>query len=349
MTKPGRVDKKTQKLLNDPQYLKNWAAHGKNYGPIVQEAFAEDPQARVALCSALTHITGKNQAQALLKLNSLQKHLALDADRAAFLFAMGLFCEYAGKFEEMAAFYSQANELKHKSYLPYLKVGKYALDACDYDRAESSYRAAIGCFPHLALTDREKQLLASAYTNLASCLVMTGRFAEADAALENSRKHLPLFPGRRGPEAILHALRNETGELLTCLNELKTLAPFAYDKIKKSTDKILAGTEPQFFRLPLAEDAIAGFWVWFAGAEAGIKARLDKEEYDGVIGELGDALLRTFPFLEGRPYVAIGKSEKGYVIQLKDLYAAALTEGYKALLEACPAEISGRWQFHVIH
>ena len=104
MKKPSRTDKKTQKLLSDPQYLKNWASHTKTYGPILTEAFAEDPQSRVALCAALTHIIAKNQAQALLKLNSLQKNLTNDADKAAFLFAMGLFCEYAGKFDEMAAF-----------------------------------------------------------------------------------------------------------------------------------------------------------------------------------------------------------------------------------------------------
>lgn len=349
MKKPSRADKKAQKLLNDPQYLKNWAAHMKSYGPILSDAFSEDPQARVALCSALTHITGKNQAAALLKLNSLQKSLSTDADKAAFFFAMGLFCEYAGKFEEMAAFYSQANDLNHRFFLPYMKVGKYALDACDYDKAENAYRAAISCFPGFGLTDRNRQLLASAHTNLASCLIMTHRFDQADAALETSRKYLPQFPGRFGPEAILHALRKETQALLSSLNDLKTFAPFAYDSIKKSTDRILAGTEPQFFLHPIAAENVTSFWNWFSGEETGLKTRLDKEEYDSVITALGDALLRTFPFLEGKPYVAIGKGKDGYVIQLKDLHAVAIVEAFQVLLAACPETVSSRWHFHVIH
>jgi len=94
------------------------------------------------LCAALTHIIGKKQPQALLKLNSLQKALVTDADKAAFFFAMGLFCEYAGKFDEMAALYNQANDLNHSFYLPYLKAGKHALDTQDYTVAEKNYRRA---------------------------------------------------------------------------------------------------------------------------------------------------------------------------------------------------------------
>ena len=102
-------------------------------------------------------ITGKKLPQALLKLNSLQKNLVTDADKAAFFFAMGLFCEYAGKFDEMAALYNQANDLGHKFYLPYLKAGKYALDTRDYGTAEKNYRAAVSCFSAMALSDKEKQ------------------------------------------------------------------------------------------------------------------------------------------------------------------------------------------------
>ena len=72
MKKPSIADKKAQKALNDPQFQKNWASHMKSFGPILKDAFAEDPASRVALCAALTHITAKKQPQALLKLNSLQ-------------------------------------------------------------------------------------------------------------------------------------------------------------------------------------------------------------------------------------------------------------------------------------
>ena len=341
-------DKKAQKLLNDPQFQKNWASHMKSFGPILKDAFAEDPQGRVTLCAALTNITGKKQPQALLKLNSLQKHLVTDADKAAFFFAMGLFCEYAGKFDEMAALYNQANDLNHSFYLPYLKAGKYALDTQDYAVAEKNYRSALRCFPAIP-GDKEKQLLASAHTNLASCLVMMHRYDEADKALEASRKVMPLFPGRAAPEAILHALRGQSAQLLAALDSLKTMAPFAYDAIKKSTDRILAHTEPQFFTLPLEEEKISSFWNWFAAEEAGLKARLDKQEYEAVMTDIGQKLLETFPFLEQRPSVAIGKNDRGYVIQLKDRYADGIAAAYRKLSDMCSEAIRAGWLFDIVH
>ena len=343
-----KTDKKTQKLLNDPKFLQNWAKHMKSFGPILKDAFAEDPQARVTLCAALTHITGKNQPQALLKLNALQKHLNTDADKAAFFYAMGLFCEYAGKYDEMAALYNQAGDLHHSFYLPYLKAGKYALDHRDYTAAEKNYRAAISCLVHPA-DDKEKQFLASAYTNLGSCLVMMHRYTEADAALESSRKILPMFPGRAAPEAILHAVRREKAQTLACLETLKTLAPFAYDSIKKSTDNIFAGTEPQFFAVPLDQSKIDTFWNWFCSEESDLKSKLDKQEYDFVMAAVGDQLLAAFPFLESRPAVTLGKNDRGYVIQLSDMYATGIAEAYSKLTAACPEDIASRWLFPIVH
>lgn len=347
MKKQSAADKKTQKLLNDPKFQLNWAKHLKSFGPILNDAFAEDAQSRVSLCSALTHITGKNLPQALLKLNSLQKSLVTDADKAAFLFAMGLFCEYAGKFDEMAAFYSQANDLGHGSYLPYLKAAKYNMDSFAYDTAETYYRAAIKCLN--PANTQERTLLGNANMNLASCLLMMHRPDEAAKALSASREFAPMLPGRAAPEAILHALRGEKPELQQTLTALKEMAPFAHDSIKKSCDQILAGTEPQFYAIAADEGSINAFWTWFRESEADLKARLDKEDYESVMTAVGDQLLKAFPFLEQRPYTAIGKSEHSYVIQLKDRYATGIISAYEKLLALCPAELKGRWLFHVIH
>lgn len=348
MKKLSPAEKKAEKTFFGADMQKSWATHMKNYGPILKPAFPENYQAKVLLCGALTHITSKNQPQALLKLNSLQKHLETDADKAAFFFAMGLFCEYAGKFDEMAGLYTQANDLKHNFSLPYLKVGKYELDRRNYGKAGDCYRNAIRCLS-AATDDKEKQLLATAHTNLASCLIMMHRTAEAEAALDASRKAAPMVPGRSAPEAILHALKGETAALLSSLNTLKTMAPFAYDSIKKSSDKILAGTEPQFFVLPVDPEKIAVFWNWFSKEESDLKQKLDKEDYDIVMKSISTKLLGTFHFLEEPPYVAIGKNENGYVIQLKDLYAVGIAHAYKALLDACPEAVKNNWLFDVVH
>lgn len=349
MKKQSIADKMAQKSFASPEIKKSWAVHMQAFGPILKPAFAEDYQARVHLCAALNHISNKNLPQALLKLNGLQKRLKTDADKAAFLFCMGLFCETAGKQEEMIALYTNCNSFGHKFYLPYLKVGKFHLDCCSYDEAEANYRSAIGCFTATGLSDQEKLLLGSAYTNLASCLIMMHRCEEAEAALTTSRSLYPEAPGRAAPEAALHALRGEKEQVEACLNTLKSHAPAAYDAIKKSTDKILSGTDPLFFAVPVEEEKIAAFWNWFQENSDDLHKKLDAQEYDNAISAIAAHLLEAFPFLEEPPYVALGKNDRGYVIQLKDMYATGVIDAYGRLLECCSEAVKECWQFDVVH
>lgn len=349
MKKQSLADKLAQKSFSSPEIKKSWAVHMQAFGPILKPAFAEDYQARVHLCAALNHISNRNLPQALLKLNRLQKHLVNDADKAAFFFCMGLFCETAGKIEEMVALYTQANALGHRFYLPYLKVAKFHLDCCSYDAAEENYRAAISCFNATGLSDQDRLILGSAYANLASCLVMMHRLDEAEAALASSRSLYPDAPGRSAPEAILHALRGEKEQAEMSLATLKAHAPGAYDSIKKSTEKILAGTDPLFFAIPVDDDKIAAFWNWFAENSSDLHGKLDAQEYEPAMKTIAEHLLEAFPFLEEPPYVAFGKNEKGYVIQLKDMYATGVIDAYEKLLAACPGGVTAQWQFDVVH
>ncbi len=349
MKKPSMAEKMAQKTFFNPQFQKNWAAYQKSFGPILKPAFQDSVQAKVHLCTALNHINSKNMPQALLSLNALQKHLHTDADHAAFLFFMGLFCEYAGRFDQMADLYAQANAKGHRFYLPYLKVAKYHMDGCIYDVAADNYRGAIDCFDTASLMDQDRLLLGAAYANLASCLAMLHRYEEADTALSASRDLSPNSPNQAAPEAILHAVRGEKEQAQACLEILKNQTSKAYDTMKKSVEKIFAGTEPQFFEVPVAQENIAVFWTWFADQAADLKKKLDKQEYEAVIAAVGDQLLQAFPFLENRPYVALGKNEQGYVIQLKDRYAPGMIKAYGMLKEACPPEIGAAWLFDVIH
>jgi len=349
MKKKSIADKLAEKSFASPEIKKSWAVHMKAFGPILKPAFAEDYQARVHLCAALNHISNKNLPQALLKLNGLQKHLATDADKAAFFFAMGLFCEYAGKFDEMAALYSQANDLNHSFYLPYMKVAKYALDTRDYEIAEKNYRSAIACFTATGPDDQDKRLLGSAYTNLASCLLMMQRLEEAESALASSRSIYPDAPGRSAVEAAVCALRGDAAAAEQHLEILKTHVPAVYDTIRKSTEKMLAKTDPQFFPVALEEEKITGFWNWFAQNDGGLIQKLDKQEYESVMRSIGEHLLEAFPFLEEPPYNALGKNEKGYVIQLKDMHAVGVGQAYRRLVDACPEEIRNHWLFDIVH
>ena len=74
-----------------------------------------------------------------------------------------------------------------------------------------------------------------------------------------------------------------------------------------------------------------------------------KQDYETVMTAVGSHLLEAFPFLEQRPYVALGKNDAGYVIQLKDMYATGVIAAYEKLVAACPENIKSHWLFHIVH
>lgn len=349
MKKLSLADKMAKKSFESDQFQKSWAVHMQAFGPILEPAFRDDYQAKVHLCAALNHISSRNLSQGLDKLKTVQKFCVSNEDKAAFLFFMGVFSEMAGNTEQMLAFYTYANEYNHRFYLPYIKVGKFYLDGCMYDRAEENYRAAIGCFTATGPDHREKMILGSAYANLATCLTMMHRYEEAEAALATSRSICPEGPGRSAAEAVLFAIREDRGQAEEALAVLKRHAPGAYEGLRESVEKILAHTDPKFFPAAVDEAKITAFWAWFESYEATLKQKLDRQDYEAALSPVGDRLLAAFPFLEEVPNITLGQNEQGYVLQLSDLYAVAVTDAYEKLLLQMPEELKARWQFAVVH
>ena len=349
MKKETFADKMARKAFDKPDVRKSWDAHMQAFGPILEPAFADNLQARIHLTAALNHISNRNLAQALVKLKALQKAVANDADKAALLFCLGLYGEMAGSQEQMLAYYTYANQCGHRFYLPYLKVAKFYLNGRMCREAEENFRKAIDCFDASGLGETEKIILGSAYTNLASCLTMQHRYEEAEAALETSRTVYPDAPGRAAAEAVLYALRGDADKVAECLGVLKAQDESVCAAVQKNTDGILAGTDPMFFAVAVDEEKITAFWQWFMGYQEELKALLDKEKYDEGLTPVAKQLLEAFPFLEEIPNVALGKNDRGYVVELKDYYAVAITAAYEKLLAACPEDVQSRWQFVIAH
>ena len=349
MKKETFADKMARKAFDKPDVRKSWEAHMQAFGPILEPAFADNLQARIHLTAALNYISNRNLAQALVKLKALQKAVVNDADKAALLFCLGLYGEMAGSQEQMLAYYTYANQCGHRFYLPYLKVAKFYLNGRMCREAEENFRKAIDCFDASGLSDADKIILGSAYTNLASCLTMQHRYEEAEAAMETSRTIYPDAPGRAAAEAVLCAIRGDAAGTEDRLAVLKTQDGNVYAAVKKNTDGILAGTDPMFFEVPVEEEKITAFWQWFGGYQAQMKDLLDKEKYDQGLTPVARQLLETFPFLEEIPNVALGKNDRGYVVELKDYYAVAITAAYGKLLAACPEETGAIWQFVIAH
>lgn len=349
MKKQSFADKMAKKAFEKDDVKKSWESHVQAFGPILEPAFTDNLQARIHLTAALNMISGRNLAGALVKLKALQKSVVTEADKAALLFCFGLYGEMAGSQEQMLAYYSMANQCNHRFYLPYLKVAKVYLGGRMCREAEENFRKAIGCFAAMGLSDPDKIILASAYANLSSCLIMQHRYDEAETALESSRRIWPEAPGRAAAEAVLRAVQGDAAGVDGCLAVLKTQGAELHDAVKKNTDAILAGTDPMFFAVEVDDEKIAAFWQWFAGYEADMKKLLDKEKYDNGLTPVAKQLLVTFPFLEDIPNVGLGKNDKGYVVELKDYYAVGIVAAYEKLLAACPEEIRSRWQFVIAH
>lgn len=332
------ADKIAKKTFNSPDFQKSWAAHMAAFGPILEPAFAEDYQSRVHLTAALNLISNRNISNGLKKLQSLQGKCKNDADKAALLFFMGVCFEMMGHQEQMLECYTYANEYEHRFYMPYLKVAKFYLNGHIYDRAADGYARGIACFTATGLDDQSRLILGSAYTNQATCLMMMHRYEEAEAALATSQNLYPDAPGRAATEATLHALRGDREQVEACLAALKEHVPETWEEVRETTERILAKEDPLFFPVELDDGKIAEFWQWFTAEEAALVSMLEAQKYEAAVTSVADRLLEAFPFLEEQPYIALGKDEHGFILELHDMYAVAVMNAYETLLQSRPGE-----------
>lgn len=349
MKKETLADKLARKSFESAAFQQSWQVHMQSFGPIMEPAFEGNYQAKVQLCAGLNHVSRKQIPQGLAKLSGLDKYVQTDADKCAYAFFLGLCCDMSGKQDQMVALYSMANQFGHKLYLPYLKVARFYLSGHLYEKAEKNCRSAIGCFTAKGLSDQDKLILGSAYSNLASCLLSMHRYEEAEEALTTSRSLYPNAPGRAAVEAALYAVQGDEEKVSQCLETLKGHSPAVYEAVKASTGRILAKTDPLFFPQQLDEGKIAAFWSWFAGYSETLSGLLEKEQFEQALSPVAEHLLATFPFLEETPNVALGKNDQGFVIRLQDLFAVAVMDAYEKLMAACPEEIRAQWQFDIAH
>lgn len=349
MKKETLADKIARKTFYSPDFQRQWAVHMGAFGPILGPAFQEDYQSRIHLMAALNHISRRDIPGSLKKLEALRDKCETDADKAAWLFFMGLCFEFGGLQEQMLGCYQSAGELHHRFYMPYMKLAKFFQQGCLYERAEENYRAAIRCYDGTGLSDADRRILGSAYTGLATCLTMMHRYGEAEGALESSRRLWPEAPGRSAAEAVLYAAMGDTARMAASLSVLEGHAPDVYPSVADMTKRILDGTEALFCPMPVEEEKCAAFWQWFLENREELEARLDKEEFDGLLEPVEERLNDLLPFGQRELDARILPEEGGFRLLLPDYYAVSLTHGYEQLLRTRPGEGLERWAFEIVH
>ena len=365
MGKLFQPDRMAEKAFESEAIQKSWSVHMQMFGPLLTYAFAEDAYARVQLTNALNHISQRDVKNGSKLLLSLKDRCMTDGDRAAWLFFMGICYEFSGQAKEKLYYYEAANGYRHSYYLSYLKVAKARHEMGDFDRAEENYREAIRCLEGGEMSPLERQALSSAYSNLASCLTVMHRYADAEALLNESVSVLPEFPGRDAAWAVLYAARGEEARAEACMDEMRKSMPQLYFLTAKYLGDIVNRTHPQYFARSLgvktvgvsAEEAeraaVSAFWEWFSSEYDRTVFGSDRKETSvkTLVSELQQALMRVFPFMERSIALrlAFDPVREGTVrVTLSDYYMVALEHGFVVLLDAMPSELREKWMFDTV-
>lgn len=221
----------------------SWEVHRQAFGPILEPAFVELPQARILLVNALNHISRREVHRGMELLKELKQYCVYDDDKAAWTFFVGLCYEMGGAKEQMLQWYADAGQYAHRFYLPYLKLAKAAHGSNELEKAARYYQTGIDCL--LEESDPDGVVLGSSWANLASCLTMMHRYADAEQAFQKALSY-PLQPGAYATAAILYAAMGNREKTSEYLAQLKAHVPAALPQIQSMTRQILAGTHPSF-------------------------------------------------------------------------------------------------------
>lgn len=223
----------------------SWEIHRQAFGPILEPAFAENPQARILLIQALNYISRREIQPGMELLKQLQPHCIHDEDRGAWAFFVGLCFEMAGARKQMLDWYEKAGTFGHTFYLPYLKLARSAHNGRQWEQAKGYYETAIACLLGMPEPQRDETILGASYTNLTSCLTMLHRYPEAAAAWEASRQY-PAQPGAHATAAILWAAMGDREQTEAHLESLAQSFPAWVPQTREMTRQILLGQHPDF-------------------------------------------------------------------------------------------------------
>ncbi len=345
-------DKLAEKSFSDPKFQQSWEVHMKAFGPILEPAFKDNTVAKIHLTAALNQIGRGECNSGANTLKKVQPLCQSDADRAAFLFCMGLAMDQAGDDGRMLKLYQLSNEYNHRFYLPYMKVAKNAHSDAVFEIAETNYRKAIECLTDDLINSDEqlKKVAIAARSNLGSCLTMMHCYDEAEALFDQAERLQPGNPDLAAPRAILYAAigNQEKRDEQRIILETNASPHLAQTRI--ITDDILAGRDAHFSAWPPERGLIKPFWIWFEQTETDLISYLRNEETGKFLSLLAEKLQPIFPFMKRELEFGVmyDKEFSHFNVDMADFFSVSMNEGYNELLAACPDALKARWSFNIV-
>ena len=339
-----------KKAFNTPKFQQAWQVHMQAFGPILAPAYADCCTAKVHLIDLLNSISRGDIAKAKTVMERLTGSCGCDtpAEKALLCFLQGLCCEVSGDRMGMFGLYTQAGYHGHHFYLPHLKCAKFAHESGQLDIALAEYCKALPLIREMPEGPGRQKLLGSALTNTASCLTYMHRYQDAETLLKEARQTGPVARIET-VEAVLLAALDREEEMEACLVALAEANDPDYDHILDLVTKIINGQDPHFTAQPVDKEAVAAFWQWFAENEKHLLTLYNErgeELPEEFISLLCEHMEPCFPF--EHPPVELGSVESDdlpEVIFFTNSFNRSVNAGYGTILEACPADIAGRWNF----
>lgn len=345
MKKKTIADKIAEKTFYSNEIQKSWTIHEAAFGPILTPAFQDDYQAKVAVCAAFNLISNRKLKEALKKVETIKKFIETDADKALWLFMMGIIFEFAGAHDEMIQCYYECNSFNHNFHLPYLKIAKDATNT-SLDVACDAYENAIRCLKKQDVNlNGIKTILGSTYTNYASACIMKHEYDYAKELLDQSIEILPTLEGRDCTIAIYYAVTNNKEKAYAHLE--KAINFPTYQATKAIIEDIINHKHFQFDAFEIDQHAINHFWNWFNENESILVNHLKHQENDIVIETINDHLKEVFSCIKQDLQFGIMIEDNTYQLEFCDNYAVTLTKGYEKIIQSAP-ELSN-WKFKIIH
>lgn len=353
MKKPSALAEMiAKKGFNTPKFQQSWQVHMQAFGPILAPAYADCYTAKVHLTNILNKISVGNVDGAKSVMETLVKSCGCDTaeEKALMAFLQGLCYEVTGNKMGMFGLYTQAGYHGHRFYLPHLKCAKFAHESSQLDIALAEYSKALPLIRELPAGPGRTKLLGSALTNTASCLTYMHRYQDAEALLKEARQTGPVAR-IEAVEAVLFAAMDREEEMEACLVALAEADDPDYDHILDLVTDTINGRDPHFTPQPVDKAAIDAFWQWFAENEEHLLALYNErdeelpEEFTSLVCEHMEP---CFPF--EHPPVELGSTEDDgppELIFFTNSFNRSVNAGYGTIIDACPADIAGRWNFTV--